>query len=219
MPSQRKNFTDQQKAEIFVLDRALCSFSGKSLWLLDHGAAPSSVDWVDHIDPAAKGGTADVSNGACSSWLYNWARRDQKNPIYLFNRGKPTEDFFTYFGIVPETTAEHLHRFATLHWSDWYFNRAVFHVLLSAGQLGQRRLDGAPFTRNREYWAKAALRCLEKWSDGASETTSFRKRKLAPRSPWQDQQALLELTSASSVMAVKKSSLIWCRTFGRIGLQ
>ena len=205
MSSRRKNFTSRQKADVFVLDRALCSFSGKSLWLLDYGAAPSSVDWVDHINPAAKGGAADIANGACSSWFYNWARRDQKSPIYLFHRGRPTEHFFTHHETVPEAIAEHLHRFAALHWSDWYFNRAVFHVLIAAGQHGQKRLDGKSFTRNRDYWAKAALRCIEEWSDGASDTTSFRIRKLLPRSPSEDQQVLLELASASSLAAVKKT--------------
>ncbi len=204
MPSLRKNFTDRQKADIFVLDRALCSFRGKSLWLLDYGAAPSSVDWVDHVVPAAKGGTADISNGVCSSWLYNWARQDQKNPIYLFNRGKPTVDFFTYFGTVPEATAEHLHRFSSLHWSDWYFNRAISRVLTAANQEGERRRDGGSFSRNKEYWAGVALRYLDIWRVGMVEITSFRNRKLLPRSPWKDQKALLELASASSVTAVKK---------------
>ena len=204
MPSQRKKFTDRQRAEIFVLDRALCSFTGKSLWRLDYGAAPSSADQIDHIKPAAKGGKADIANGACASWLYNWARRSQETPIYLFQRGKPTVDFFTHHGVIPDGIAEHLRRFTALHWSDYYFNRAVSCVLAAANQQGQRRVNGEQFSRNREYWATNALQHLEKWSAGTPETTPFHSRNLVPASPWKDHMALLELTSASSVAAVKK---------------
>ena len=204
MPSRRKNFTDRQRAEIFVLDHALCSFTGKSLWLLDYGAAPSSVVQVDHIKPAAKGGTADIANGACASWLYNWARRSQEIPIYLFQRGKPTADFFTYHGIIPDDIAEHLHRFAALHWSDWYFKSAVSCVLTAANLQNQWRVNGEQFSRNREYWATRAMLYLEKWSTGTPETTPFHSRNLVPKSPWKDHKALLELTSVSSLAEVKK---------------
>ncbi len=43
MARPRDEFTDRQKAEIFVRDRALCCFSGKSLWALDYGAGPTRL--------------------------------------------------------------------------------------------------------------------------------------------------------------------------------
>lgn len=58
MRAKRAEFTDQQKAEIYVRDRALCSYSGLSLWLLDDGASDIfNIDWVDHYLPAARGET------------------------------------------------------------------------------------------------------------------------------------------------------------------
>jgi hypothetical protein len=204
MVARRKNFTDRQRAEIFVLDRALCSFSGKSLWLLDYGAAPSFVDWADHIGPAAKGGVADISNGACASHLYNWAKRDRPNAIFLFHRGSPTEDFFLHYEIVPKEIATHLRRFAALHWSDWLFNRSIFHVLVAAGQQGQHRGDGQNFKRDRNYWATASFRSLESWHKATGEAKSLKARKLLPLRPAVDHHILMELQAAASVQAVKR---------------
>ena len=41
MRAKRAEFTDRQKADIFVRDRALCCYTGKSLWLLDYGGGPA----------------------------------------------------------------------------------------------------------------------------------------------------------------------------------
>ena len=66
MAHKRKEFTDNQKAEIFVRDAATCGFSGISLWFLDNGIKSNwQVDWVDHIKPSASGGGAEIENGIC----------------------------------------------------------------------------------------------------------------------------------------------------------
>ena len=210
-----------------MLDRALCSFSGKSLWLLDYGASPSSVDWADHIGPAAKGGTADITNGACASFLYNWAKRDRPHAIFLFHRGAPTVEFFVHYETVPAEIAAHIRRFSALHWSDWHFNRSVFHVLIAAGQQGERRGDGQRFKRDRRYWANAALHSLEAWRKGSDEAASLKARKLLPSRPTVDHKILMELQSASSVAAIMRiiAELVpyvrasWLATAGMAGIE
>jgi len=204
MATARENFTDQQKAEIFVLDHALCSMTGKSLWLLDYGAAPSSVDWVDHIKASANSGKAVLENGACMSWSYNWLKRDSKGSMYLFHRGRPTEHFYLFHEKVSDEIAAHFGRFAQLHWSDWYFNRAIFHVLFAAGQHKQRRADGKPFTRDRNYWAAAAVGALKKWRSGSAEATGMERRGLVTRPLSEDRRILLSLTEMPAASEVKK---------------
>lgn len=52
----------EQRAEIFVLDRGTCSYSGRSLWIADYGIDPSyAIDWADHIVPASRGGKSTGS--------------------------------------------------------------------------------------------------------------------------------------------------------------
>lgn len=201
MSQRRKNFTNLQKAEIFVLDHAMCSFSGKNLWLLDYGAAPSMVDWVDHKDPASRGGLAEVDNGACACWLYNYGRGNNRVNVYMFRRGQPTADFVAIHETVPVAFIDHISRFTVLHWSDWYFNRAVFNVLLAAAK--GRRKDGGPFKRDADYRANAAMNFLETWATGATETTSFKDRGLLLPSPYYDQISLQSLGSVSSATDVK----------------
>ena len=123
----KNNFSEAQRAEIYARDRALCGYSGKSLWLPDYGAAPYSIDWIDHRSPVARGGTPTLENGVCASWLYNWVKREHKRAVLLFHSGYPTLDFYTFHQTLPESIGEHLQRFACLHPSDWYFNRALYH--------------------------------------------------------------------------------------------
>src|SRR5690348_5360216 len=141
MRATRDEFSDFDKARIFARDRALCTYSGKSLWLLDYGAAPASIDWVDHYVPASRGGLVELDNGLCASWLFNKLKRDGGGTMPLFFAGLSTVDFYTFYEVVAQTIAEHLRRFRTLHYSDWYFNRAVFQVRLAAAQIEEKRLD------------------------------------------------------------------------------
>jgi len=192
--NKRAEFTDRQKATIFVRDRALCSMSGKSLWVLDYGASGSHKgDWADHIVPASRGGKAEVSNGACVSSIYNKCRSNNEQPIYLFLSGWPTHDFFTVHEVVPEHIAEHLKRFATLHISDWYFNRAMVNILHGAACSLATRCDGKAFTRNEAYYAKAAWKKLAEWKAlaKADSVDGFEKRGLLPVGMDADQELLL----------------------------
>jgi len=207
MSTKRTNFTDRAKAEIFARDRGICCFSGKSLWLLDYGGGPSPVDWVDHINPAAHGGNADLENGACASWLYNKQKSDCGQGIYLFLKGRPTEDFFTFFETIPEEIADHLKRFASLHFTDWYFNRAIFHVQLAAVQeIERKRPDGKSWTRGLKYRCKASLKFLKQWRAlvELEKPDTLKKRGLVPLRPSPDQVILMRILEASDVSDIKK---------------
>lgn len=201
MRAKRSEFTDEQKAEIYVRDRALCSYSGLSTWLLDYGASYIfNIDWVDHIRPAAKGGRAELDNGACACGFYNQKKRSGAR-VRLFSAGQPTQEFLFYHGAIPMEVARHLRRFAKLHVSDWYFNRAVFHTLLGALRRFERfRADGQQIVRGSEYRANAVLKFLSKWRSivDAEKPRTMKKRGLLPSRPSADQKILLRLLEAST---------------------
>lgn len=201
MAAKRKEFSDQQKAEIFVLDKAMCCMTGKSLWLMDYGAAPSFRDWVDHIRPAALGGDAEIENGACMSWYQNYMKRDDQSQAtnFLFFRGMPTPRFYFLNERIPDDIAAHMKRFARLHWSDWFFNRAVSHVLIAANQTNLKRKSGEKFSRGPDYWAKAALKALDKWRKGSCDTSTMARRGLIPGPLSEDRKALFLLTEITNL--------------------
>lgn len=200
----KHEFTEGQRAEIFARDRALCSYSGRTLWLPDYGATPYAIDWVDHVVPVARGGKPTLANGVCSSHLYNYVKRAGAGGITLFRAGFPTADFFTFYHRIPEETAEHLRRFSSLHPSDWYFNRALFHVLLGAASKGQKRQDGSAFKRDPDYRANAALRYLGKWRKYADGIASQHSRGLLPRRQSTDQKLLLSATQMETAPQIKR---------------
>jgi 5-methylcytosine-specific restriction endonuclease McrA len=58
---------DALRAAVFARDKAICSFSGLSVWYLDHGTAPfSHADWVDHVKPKSRGGKDTLENLVCA---------------------------------------------------------------------------------------------------------------------------------------------------------
>jgi hypothetical protein len=201
MSRRRDEFTHQQKAELFARDRAMCSFSGRSLWHLDYGAGPAMMDCVDHVVPTCKGGKAELENGACATWIHNKLKLDSHDSIYLFRAGRPTSDFYILYETVPEHVIAHLRRFAALHPSDWYFNRTVIRILLANDSTGQTRVDGKPYARGREYWCKAAMKSLVQWHRLVDQghLADFGSRGLLPPTPSADQKLLLALQQPLSV--------------------
>jgi hypothetical protein len=207
MAIKRDEFTDRQQAEIFARDRALCCFSGKSLWALDYGGEPAPGPWIDHIKPAARGGRAELDNGACASWLYNKLKRDSGSGMYLFRAGRPTADFFTFYEVVPPAISAHIRRFAALHWSDWYFNRAAGEAKLAAAFISEeqtRQADKTSYTRGPDYWAGASLKWLIKWQKiiHQEKPRNFASRGLLPTNASVDQAILANLASATTIDAV-----------------
>lgn len=215
MATKRAEFTDKQKAEIFARDRALCSYSGISLWLADHGAAPSSIDWVDHFKAAASGGAATLENGLCASYAYNWARRDGRPSIVLYFHGRPTLEYYNLFGAVRPEVDEHLLRFSRLHPSDWYANRTLFQILKGARGIKATRNDGSKLTRDIPYYAKAAVGFRQAWLQNSSGVASLSRRGLLPKRPQRDQSILLSALDATTITdmgAVIRELAPWCES-------
>lgn len=206
MPGRKTQdeFSEVQRAEIFARDRALCAYSGRSLWLADMGAAPYAVDWVDHIKPVARGGAPTVDNGVTCSHLYNQRKGARAGTVMLFFAGRPTADFFTYHQALTPALAGHLQRFARLVPSDWYFNRGLFHVLFGAAVVKATRRDGVPFTRGVDYRAATALRLFDDWRQRSGETRDLKARGLLPQRPSPDQVLLISAAQASSTVAMKR---------------
>ena len=159
----RTNFTNDQKAEIFALDRATCSYSGRSLWISDYGIDPRySVDWVDHVDPASLGGTSSVENGAAACWVENYLRGNAKRRVLLFHRGIPMAGHTFHVGRIDPDVLENLLRFRHLDPSDWYLNRAMWHVWISL-VYEYDRSRGRKRARGFDYYARAAVKMLSTW--------------------------------------------------------
>jgi len=200
----RKEFTDLQKAEIFVRDRATCAFSGKSLWILDYGASPHwDVDWVDHIRPLAKGGKSEVENGICSSSVFNYKKSsNSRDNNYFFIKGKPTELFFYFFEKIPADVAHNLKRFKNLHYSDWFFNRGLYRFMCILRYLHNKK-SGGDRTRDENYHGKSAFKILDQWRRIAEKegVDSLENRNIIEQ-PSSDQEALLTLRGATSVDSI-----------------
>jgi hypothetical protein len=196
----RTNFSDEQRAEIFVLDRATCSYSGRSLWIADYGIDLGyHIDWADHIVPASRGGKSIVENGAAASWLYNYLRGNGRQRLVFFRRGLPTAEHAIHVGVIDPAVAANLQRFRALHVSDWYLNRAMWHVWIGM-TLEYQRQQGLRRSRDYNYYAGAALKCLTKWRRLAENDSvaSLEQRRLAPPNPEADQQQLLEVRQSTS---------------------
>lgn len=204
--ARSSNFTDNQKAQLYVLHRATCVYSGKKLWIIDGGASPGfTIDWADHVFPVAKGGKSTLDNGVCASWYRNKEKRDKTEvPDFLFHKGNPTNLYYEHNETLSDQLAIDLDRFSNLHYSDWYFNRAVFRILL-----GVHYLHNGVGVRTRDdlYYAAAALKSITKWRKIVSneKVASLEDRGLAPSNPSPDQNLLLEVREGFGVDAIRDS--------------
>ncbi len=203
--TRSSNFTDAQKAALYVRDRAICAYSGETLWILDSGATPYfPVDWADHVVPVTRGGESSLENGVCASWQHNKAKRDSLTPPpRLFYAGKPTTHFTKVYGEIPVHLSKYLKRLEVLHHSDWYFNRAMFRLLL-----GVHYLHNGKGVRSRDdlYYASATLKAIKTWRRlvASENIPQLEDRKLAPKAPSPDQQLMLDVRSAESVDTIRK---------------
>ena len=156
------NFTDRQRADLFVRDRAACAYSGRNLWLLDYGADPYyQVDWADHRVPVASGGQSTLANGVCASWAANFDKRDRVGGyVCLFIEGRPTTTYLNTHTTLPRSLERRFRRFSRLHYSDWYLNRALFRLWLGVAYLSDENCER---TRDDAYYARAAYRILIRW--------------------------------------------------------
>jgi hypothetical protein len=201
MAMTRDNYSDRQKAAIFARDRAMCCYSGKSLWLLDYGAAPALVDQVDHVIAASKGGTSAQQNGVLATFMHNYLRGSSKRPLQLFEGGLPNLDAFWVLGSISDDLLDHICRFEALHYSDWYINRAIASMRFAAAKSSQpKRVDGLAFSRDAAYHSKAAIGRLRQWRQivNADGVPSLQARGLMPVHPRDDHMPFVELLEADT---------------------
>ena len=154
MAHKRTNFTDRQKARIYVRDRATCSFSGLSLWLPDRGVSSTYLsDWVDHVVPSARGGLATLDNGVCASNIHNADKGNRGGTTtYLFREGRITWEHVESIGAPSEALLADLERRAALVESDWYLNRAIEKALDAFWWRAELELHGWRCKRDDVYW-------------------------------------------------------------------
>jgi hypothetical protein len=187
--------TDNLRAAVFARDKAICSFSGLSLWLLDYRTAPfAQPDWADHIKPVSRGGNDTLENLVCASFFYNSKKTNNgSDTAYLFRDGQPTEIFFWNHGYLSTEQAVIMRRHAKLCETDWYFNRAIYNLSCAMHDNWLRSAS----VRTPEYWQRSAYKRLAIWRQKATpKERGFLKRSLVRFPDAPDVQLLLELADA-----------------------
>jgi hypothetical protein len=183
----RGTFSPTVKARLFAWDRAVCAFSGASLWVLDYGACSLfHEDWMDHIRPAARGGTHDVTNGICASEIANWVKgANGRANLYWFVGGRPTCHFYDAVGRVPSDIARRLRR--DVRSRDWYLNHCFRNLLWRVNNRVNRSRDRR-HTNTPGYYASAALGVLEDyrrvWANENENTHLNRLSATCERVAW-----------------------------------
>jgi hypothetical protein len=198
---------DALRAAVFARDKGICSFSGLSVWYLDYGTAPfSHADWVDHIRPRSRGGKDTLENLVCASYFYNRKKLNNgSDRQYLFSAGKPTETFFWTHGELSSQQAKLLKSHAALESSDWYFNRAIFNIMVAIDD----ELSGIETVRTREYWLASARKRMLTWRKmtGGNPGT-FDRRGLVQFPQAEDVELMLSLAVAPEAD--------WTKIYGKL---
>jgi hypothetical protein len=119
---------------------------------------------------------------------------EAKDP-FLFRDGHPLSPRSE----LARARAPYVKRMAQLHVSDWFLNRAIWHVMLG-GIAKVCRDEGLPKKRQEQYRAKAGLRMLRTWRRLvlAGKVASLEDRGLCPRTTelTLDQRMLLAVREA-----------------------
>ena len=203
--TDRTNFPDAVKAEIYARDCAICAFTGINLWLLDEGAGGFYNDcWIDHMLPATRGGKSVVENGVATLAEYNYNKGNSiGGNIYLFLGGLPTYRFWEYHRILPIETAQMIVGNSQIESSDYQFNQAIRNLI--GGTIWLHRGPNQKYKRDDSYFAEATMRRLEKWQRAvdADETSSMEDRNLVPDPLTPDQKLLLSLREAKNTDSLK----------------
>lgn len=163
MKKKRSEFTQNQKAEIFVRDRATCAFSGISLWMFDNGLKSNwRIDWVDHILPSVKGGSNDLDNGVCASGFFNSKKKtNTSDNLYFVKCGCLTEHYSRVFGTPPKALMEQLSRLKNLEVADWFINRCISNVFEGYLCRCDKEFKGIDYKRTDDYWFNSAWKRLQ----------------------------------------------------------
>lgn len=120
---------------------------------------------------------------------------------YLFVGGKPTEIFYWTHGEISESQSVMLKRNQVLKESDWYFNRAIFNLLVPLAD----EYYGEEVVRRRDYWIASAWKRLQTWrrmTDG--DVRTFQKRGLVKFPKSDDTKLLLSIADAEEVSSLTR---------------
>jgi len=197
---KRKDFTDDQRSQIFMRDKALCAFTGKNLWQLDHGIRFNwDYDWVDHIKPASKGGSSSIDNGILLNSNINYMLSNHNRKDYILTNGFPNEYYYHLHEVIDSSLLEHIQRFSLLDRSDWYYNRSLVEMLFAVDWLyDPKKLDGSKLKRDADYYCKVSWKKLEVWKKLSNGFSSLEKRGLVPGHLEADQKIMLGIRDSKS---------------------
>lgn len=180
--AKRSNFSDITKAQIYARDKGICAFCGTDLWTIRLGTCLfAKTDWTDHILPSSRRGDNAIENGMCLCNSCNQKKgANTRDKEYFFSEGKPTWDYLQRFDQLNPIVEATLQANAQLHWTDWYFNKAVTSLGIAVANLWDTRCGFSPYVRGPEDWARAALRKYAVWKTLAQreQVPSLRKRGL-----------------------------------------
>ncbi len=203
--TERTNFPDAVKAEIYARDRAICAFTGLNLWILDEGAGGFYNNcWIDHIIPATRGGESTVDNGVATFAAYNYNKGNRIGAnLYLFINGLPTFRFWEFHRLLPPEMAQMIVNNSNIQPSDYHFNQAIINLIggvwwLHSGQ-------NTKYKRDADYYASATMRRIDKWKRAvdAEEAAPLEERNLVLDSLTPDQELLLSLREAKTTKELK----------------
>lgn len=165
MATKRENFTDRDKAKLYEQGKAICAFCGTDLWHFRQAINPHAEhDWADHVRPSSRGGGRLLENGVTACSGCNVKKGDNtRDRDYLFSNGRPTEEYLLRFDYLNPVVQATIRANAQVHWTDWYFNRAVCHLSTAVSEEWRliRGLD--PAKRTPAYWAGAAMKRAREW--------------------------------------------------------
>ena len=185
---------DRLRAAVYARDKAVCAFSGLSLWVLDEGAVPwAQADWPDHIRPQSRGGLDTVENLVCASHFYNRKKsHNGRDNQYLFRSGRPTEMFYWSHGTLSNEQIAMLRQHAAITESDWYFNRALWNLIVAMDD----QWVGEETTRSTSFWINSAMKRLISWRKVSAGVRSFEDRGLVTNPHEPDIKLMLALREA-----------------------
>lgn len=200
--SKRLDFDKKIKAQLYAREKAVCASCGTDLWRFRTGMCPlAEMDWADHIRPAAKGGGNSIDNGACVCYTCNSKKGDNsRDKEYSFLEGQPSGSYLGRFDQVNPLVEAALRANSKVHWTDWYFNRAICNMDFGVSQLRLAKGNRQTIVRNSAHYAKVTFNFVKEWHRRRKpEAVSHpRERGLIPELLEPDQQILLQMFEATS---------------------
>lgn len=160
------------------------------------------------MKPASRGGKDTPDNLVCASHFYNQKKgNNSRDNAYLFMKGRPTGIFFRNRHVLTPALGDMMRRHGVITAKDWYFNRAVFNVMVGVNT----EWEAVPVSRQPDFWQRSALKKLHKWRKlGGLADPSFVDRGLVRHPAAPDVVLLLSLAHADSekqVAAIHKHLL------------